>query len=127
MASLASLLDEQLPAERMIEPLMRSEIEANVLLGDDTCVMHLATFAARADAAEEWRRLALERLEGWDRPLKREGVWGNWADLPALGIPVELAVQANIGRIVQSGGLGRPDGARPAARSTLLAERWKSS
>lgn len=103
MASLASLLDEQLPADRAIEPLMRRAIEANVLLGDDTCVMRLATFAARADAAEEWRRLALERLEGWDRPLKREGVWGNWADLPPRPRDsVELAVQANIGRIVQS-------------------------
>jgi len=31
----------------------------------------------------EWRRLALERLRGWDEPLKREGVWGDWVDLPA--------------------------------------------
>jgi len=81
MPSLAALL-ENIPPDRRIEPLMRRAIEANVLLGTSQAADRLAIFAA-LDASEQWRTLALTRLDGWDKPLNREGVWGDWVDLPA--------------------------------------------
>lgn len=94
---LAAMLDSDIPDDRAIEPLMRRAIEANVLLGAPESAAVLADFAARPDAGAKWRLLAMERLLNWDQPLQREGVWGNWADLP--GRPagdVEGAVRPRI-------------------------------
>lgn len=109
MGKLASMLDASIPPDRAIEPFMRRAIEANVFLGGDANVRRLAAFAARPDIAKEWRTLALERLEAWDKPLKREGVWGNWADYPARETAsLEHAVKDHIRGVIQATA-GTPD------------------
>lgn len=94
LPALAALLDADLPSEARIEPLMRRAIEANRLLATDASALRLARFAARADADEAWRPLALRRLAEWDQPLPREGVWGHWVDLgpgSLSGVQAEVA------------------------------------
>ncbi|QKK09184.1 MAG: c-type cytochrome [Planctomycetota bacterium] len=83
MPALAERIDGTIPAALMTEPYLRRAIEANVYLGGLDDAERLARFATNRDVPAEWRRLALERLRGWDEPLKREGVWGDWVDLPA--------------------------------------------
>ncbi len=105
MPELAAILDRAIPAGVAIEPMLRRAIEANVHLGEDTCVERLAKFAARGDVASEWRELALDRVAGWDKPLKREGVWGNWADYPARSKEAQKnAIRANIDAILAAAG-----------------------
>lgn len=85
MTELANMVNA--PAAKLAglrhDGFLRRAIEANVLLGAGANAHHLLAFASRADMPAEYRGLALERLQGWDKPLKREGVWGNWVDLPA--------------------------------------------
>ncbi|MBL8965095.1 MAG: HEAT repeat domain-containing protein [Phycisphaeraceae bacterium] len=83
MAVLAGMLAEEIPPGRAVEPWMRRAIEANVFLGDDESVERLAALAGRSDIDPAWRLLALRRVAGWNEPLGREGVWGNWAGYPA--------------------------------------------
>jgi len=83
MPALAERIESTIPSALMIEPYLRRAIEANVFLGELDDAERLARFAANTEVPAEWRRLALERLRGWDEPLKREGVWGDWVDLPA--------------------------------------------
>lgn len=83
MPALAKLLDHPIARDRAIEPLMRRAIEANVLVGDDAAVERLARFAGDSSVDPSWRVLAMEKLENWDKPVKRDGVWGHWVDLPA--------------------------------------------
>jgi quinoprotein glucose dehydrogenase len=100
---LAALLDDELAADRAVEPLLRRAIEANVLLGTPECAERLGRFGLRGEVASRWRRLALERLLNWERPLKREGVWGNWADLPGRpAADARRAVEPVIGAIIMS-------------------------
>lgn len=99
MPKLAAMLDA--PAAKLsnlaFDGFLRRAIEANVLLGQAENAKRLLGFAGRKEIAPEWRGLALERLEGWDAPLKREGVWGNWVDLPARpSSAVEGAVREGI-------------------------------
>ncbi len=109
MPALAQLLDAPIPADRAIEPLMRRAIEANQFLGTDDCVARLAAFAARTDAPADWRLLALQRVAGWNKPLKREGVWGNWADYPAHSEEaLAAAVRATIEPLIASAGDSAP-------------------
>jgi quinoprotein glucose dehydrogenase len=99
LPSLAALI-EGVPPDRRIEPLMRRTIEANVLLGTSEAADRLAAFAASEAAEDTWRTLALQRLDGWDEPLKREGVWGDWVDLPARdSAAVSAAVAPHIDQI----------------------------
>ncbi len=101
LPKLASLLDKQARAEVLIEPMMRRVIEANVLVGTPACVSRLVTLAGRAEIPGAWRLLAMERVLGWDQPLKREGVWGNWVNLPARSTSdVEQAVKAGIADVI---------------------------
>lgn len=103
MTVLASLLDKPIEVERAIEPLLRRAIEANVLVGTDECAARLVAFAARAEIAPEWRELALDVVEAWDRPLKREGVWGNWANLPGRSVAAAAdAVKSRIEAVLES-------------------------
>ncbi len=98
---LAAMLDGPIPADRAIEPLLRRAIEANVLMGTDQAAGRLAALAAVESVAPEWRMLALRRLAAWDQPLKREGVWGNWADYPARSSQaLREAVRAHVDGIV---------------------------
>ncbi|MCC6229140.1 MAG: HEAT repeat domain-containing protein [Phycisphaerales bacterium] len=83
LPALARMLDQPIAKDRAIEPLTRRVIEANAIVGDDAAVERLARFATDANADPAWRLLALEKLENWDKPLKRDGVWGHWIDLPA--------------------------------------------
>lgn len=131
MPALAAILDQKLTKDRAIEPLMRRAIEANVLLGNPESVWRLVAFAARADVAPAWRLLALERVEGWNQPLKREGVWGNWADLPARPeADVDEAVHSGIAAVLAASA-GAPElllkarllEARFVLSSSQLAER----
>ena len=82
LTALASLIERPLPADRAIEPLLRRAIEANVRLGDASAATRLIGLAA-SNVPEEFRLLALSRVQNWDRPLAREGVWGNWVSIPA--------------------------------------------
>jgi quinoprotein glucose dehydrogenase len=105
LPKLAAMLDE--PAARLatlaFDGFLRRAIEANVLLGGDEHAKRLLAFAGRKEIAPEWRGLALERLQGWDAPLKREGVWGNWVDLPARpASSVEVAVRSGIAAVLAS-------------------------
>lgn len=105
MAKLGAMLDGPIPTDLAIEPLMRRAIEANVLIGTDECATRLASLAARGDAGAQWRLLALDRLDGWDRPLKREGVWGNWVGLSAReAAAAEKAVAGRIDEVIASAG-----------------------
>jgi len=81
MPALAQTLDT-LPGERMIEPIMRRVIEANVRLADRDSAMRLGRLAANAEAPQAWRLLALEELDGWSNERNREGVWGHWWPRP---------------------------------------------
>lgn len=83
LPALAKMLDQPIAKDRAIEPLMRRVIEANAIVGDDAAVERLARFATDSGADAAWRLLALEKLENWDKPLKRDGVWGHWINLPA--------------------------------------------
>jgi quinoprotein glucose dehydrogenase len=83
LPALAKMLDQPIARDRAIEPLMRRVIEASAIIGDDAAVERLARFATDSGADAAWRLLALEKLENWDKPLKRDGVWGHWIDLPA--------------------------------------------
>lgn len=105
LPELAAMLDETIPKDRGIEPLMRRAIEANVHLGEDACVERLAKFAARSDVESSWRELALDRVAEWDKPLKREGVWGNWANYPGRSKEAQKrAIRASVDTIVSSAG-----------------------
>lgn len=107
MSELAAMLEGPIPTGVAIEPMLRRAIEANVLLGDEACVERLAKFAARSDVAGEWRELALDRVAGWDKPLKREGVWGNWADYPARSKEAQKkAIREHIDATLQTAGIG---------------------
>jgi quinoprotein glucose dehydrogenase len=81
MPALAASLDT-LPIDRMIEPIMRRVIEANVRLADRDSAMRLGRLAANAEAPQAWRLLALDELDGWSNPRNREGVWGHWWPRP---------------------------------------------
>lgn len=82
LTALAMLIDAPPAADRATEPLLRRAIEANVRLGDAAAASRLVALAASA-VPEEFKLLALGRVLTWDRPLGREGVWGNWVALPA--------------------------------------------
>ncbi|MFN3167828.1 MAG: HEAT repeat domain-containing protein [Phycisphaeraceae bacterium] len=81
MPALAQSLDT-LPTDRMIEPIMRRVIEANVRLADRDCALRLGRLAANAEAPQDWRLLALDELDGWSAERYREGVWGSWWPRP---------------------------------------------
>lgn len=103
MPKLAAIISSPIPKDRAIEPLMRRAIAANVLVGEPACALRLAEFASRADVDAQWRQIAIERLEDWDKPLKREDVWGNWADLPPHPAPdVDVAIKQYITPIEDS-------------------------
>ncbi len=122
MPLLAGLIGSAIPGDRAIEPLMRRAIEANVLLGTDQCAERLAAFAARGDVVAEWKLLALQRLDGWDKKLEREGVWGNWVDLPARSAEaVKQAVRGSIGDIIRSVGSDEKLGAQARALQVKYA------
>ncbi|MEM9347541.1 MAG: PQQ-dependent sugar dehydrogenase [Planctomycetota bacterium] len=81
MPALAALSDA-IPLERMSEPVMRRVIEANVRLADLDSAVRLARFAARTEAPEQWRLMALQELDGWAKQRNRDGVWGWWWPRP---------------------------------------------
>lgn len=83
LPALADKIGSEVPAALRVEPYLRRAIEANVFLGRPENAENLAHLAANPSIPAEWRKLALERLRGWDQPLRREGVWGDWVDLPA--------------------------------------------
>ncbi|MCA9298755.1 MAG: HEAT repeat domain-containing protein, partial [Phycisphaerales bacterium] len=83
LEDLAALLEGPFPGALGTEPFLRRVIEANVLVGTSEACERLARFATRSDVDGSWNQLALSRIDGWDEPLKREGVWGNWVDLDA--------------------------------------------
>lgn len=101
LAELAAALDAPVPPTRMIEPFLRRAIEANVLVGGAPSVRRLVDVAGREDVPAAWRVLAMDRVLGWDQPLKREGVWGNWVNLPARPTSeVESAVRGGIAGVI---------------------------
>ncbi|MCC6428136.1 MAG: HEAT repeat domain-containing protein [Phycisphaerales bacterium] len=103
MQSLAEALAGPIPADRATEPFLRRAIEANVYLGDDESADRLAAFAATSAIDAQWRMLALRRLADWSKPLKREGVWGNWADYPARSEEaIRSAVRSHISKVLES-------------------------
>ena len=82
LSALASLANTLTP-DRMIEPIMRRVIEANVRLADADSADRLAKIAADADAPQKWRALALRELTNWSAKRNREDVWGWWLPRPA--------------------------------------------
>ncbi len=97
LPALAAKLDAGVPGGLAVEPYLRRAIEANVYLGGAAHANRLARFASDGSIAASWRRLALERLRGWDQPLAREGVWGDLVELPAR--PVDDARRAVLGHL----------------------------
>lgn len=97
MPALAEKIGTGLTAPLMAEPYLRRAVEANVYLGRFEDANRLAHFAANPDVPVNWRRLALERLRDWDQPRKREGVWGDWVDLPER--PTDDARRAVLGSL----------------------------
>jgi len=83
LPAVARLLDAELPKNLRVEPVLRRAVAANVLLGDAESARRLANFTTWPDLPPVWRKTTLESLLAWDAPLKREGVWGHWVDLPA--------------------------------------------
>jgi quinoprotein glucose dehydrogenase len=109
MAVLAEMLDRPIAESMSIEPFLRRAIEANVYLGSDECAGRLAAFASRAEVDSQWRLLALQRVANWNKPLKREGVWGNWADYPARSGQAQAdAVARHIDAIAAAAGESGP-------------------
>ena len=91
LPQLAALADD-LPTERMIEPIMRRVIEANVQLANPASADRLAKIAANADAPEQWRALAVKELTNWSATRNREDVRGRW--LPRKPQPMDHAIAA---------------------------------
>ena len=83
LPAVARLLDTELPKNLRVEPVLRRAVSANVLIGDAESARRLANFTTWSDLPPVWRKTTLESLLAWDAPLKREGVWGHWVDLPA--------------------------------------------
>lgn len=105
LPALARKLGGGLDPSLRTEPFLRRAIEANVLLGDDGSADRLARFAADGAASKEWRMLAMERLSQWDQPLKREGVWGDWVDLPGRSLETaRRGVLASLSAIREAAG-----------------------
>ncbi|MFK7790221.1 MAG: hypothetical protein AB8C95_12110, partial [Phycisphaeraceae bacterium] len=77
LPAIAKLADT-LPPDRMIEPIMRRVVEANVRLADSDSADRLGKIAGNADAPEQWRALALQELTNWSAKRDRENVWGWW-------------------------------------------------
>ncbi|MFI4860776.1 MAG: HEAT repeat domain-containing protein [Phycisphaerales bacterium JB063] len=67
-----------LPENLRIEPILRRVIEANAQLGGTEQADRLARIAADPAYDTQWRKLALQELDGWDKVKHREGVWGHW-------------------------------------------------
>jgi quinoprotein glucose dehydrogenase len=82
LPAIARFFDGDLPRPMRIEPVLRRALSANVLLGDAASARRLARFATLDGLTPVWRKLALDALLAWDKPLKRERVWGHWVDLP---------------------------------------------
>jgi quinoprotein glucose dehydrogenase len=100
LPALARKVESEIDAGLLTEPFMRRAIEANVLLGRWEDADRLARLASNPGVPVEWRVLALGRLAAWDEPLPREGVWGDWVDLPGRPInDARRAVLANLGAI----------------------------
>ncbi|GMV26840.1 MAG: hypothetical protein AMXMBFR58_28710 [Phycisphaerae bacterium] len=109
MPLLAEMLDRPIAETMSLEPFLRRAIEANVYLGTDECAGRLAAFASRADVDPQWRLLALQRVASWNKPLKREGVWGNWADYPGRSAEAQAdAVARHIDAIAAAAGDSGP-------------------
>lgn len=103
LEKLASMLSDKVPAPLRLEPFLRRAIAANVLLGTPEAAERLLAFAGDAAADAELRGLALDRVAGWDKPLKREDVWGNWVDLPARSAAdAGAAVRARLAPVLAS-------------------------
>lgn len=85
LPTLAALADALTP-ERMIEPIMRRVIDANVRLADADSANRLTKIAANADAPEMWRAIALQEITNWSATRNREDVWGRWMPRPAQGM-----------------------------------------
>jgi quinoprotein glucose dehydrogenase len=81
LPTIAQLTDTLTPG-RMIEPIMRRVIEANVRLADAESAERLASIAANADAPRMWRALAVQELTNWSATRNREDVWGWWMPRP---------------------------------------------
>ncbi len=77
MPALAAISDTLTP-DRMIEPILRRVIEANVRLGDADSAMRLGRLALNDKAPESFRLLSLSELDQWSAQRNREGVWGAW-------------------------------------------------
>ncbi len=82
LPAVAKLLETELPVAWRVEPVLRRAVAANVRLGDAASAQRLARFAVWSDLPLVWRKTTLESLLAWNEPLKREGVWGHWVDLP---------------------------------------------
>lgn len=102
LTALAMLIDSPPMPDRATEPLLRRAIEANVRLGDAASASRLVALAACA-VPDEFRLLALGRVLTWDRPLAREGVWGNWVAHPARPkSDAQEAIRAAIPKVLAS-------------------------
>lgn len=100
LLALASLTGSSLATDRAIEPLLRRVIAANVRIGDAASASRLVALAARP-IPDEFRLLALDHVLNWDRPVKREDVWGNWVDLPArLADDAKAAIAGGLDRVL---------------------------
>jgi quinoprotein glucose dehydrogenase len=79
LKELAALIDRKTRSE----PLLRRVLNANFHYGTPETVKGLATFAARADAADDMRVEALQELTEWSHPSGRDRVIGLWRPVPA--------------------------------------------
>jgi len=109
LPALARGIESEIDPALMIEPFLRRAIEANVSLGEAEHADRLARFAASASAPAEWRLLAMQRLAAWDEPIPREGVWGDWVDLPGRDTEdARRAVLAHLGAM-RAAAAGAPE------------------
>lgn len=116
MPALAASI-ETLPADRMVEPVMRRVIEANVRLADQASATRLARFAANAKAPEPWRQLGLEELSAWSKPRNREGVWGSWWPREQQAMDEALAAMLSHFDVIMANTQGR---LKDLARSIVI-------
>lgn len=118
------VIDEAMPALAKLinksglpEPLLVRVLNANFRLGRAENAQALAAFAARADAPEKWRVEALEMLETWDTPGRRDRVTGATMDLGQREPgPAADAVRARLGGIFAGSGKVREAATRVSAK-----------
>jgi quinoprotein glucose dehydrogenase len=77
LADLAAIIDKPLGAKLRNEAVLRRVVQANLYVGGAGSAKRLVGFMATPEYPEEHRLAAADALMNFDKPSKREQVWGS--------------------------------------------------